>query len=200
MNEGLRCGGICGDVVPVKHFARVACDAAKVKMVMVSEAVPGNLDDYFYADGQPLFIRTTNQAFADAGYKFAVYRDYLDSGIYLTTALKCPKKDYLVAAATIRRCAAHLAAELDQFPNVRVIMLMGDYAIKALNYIWKDRFGVKAVPAGSTYKIRADVHESHGIRFFPSYTQTGDSYNIEQSKRRMIAEDVARAMAFIGTR
>lgn len=200
INEGLRCGGNCADVVLVKHFARVACDAAGIKLVMISEAVPENVDDYFYASGQPHFIRTTNQAFADAGYAYGTYRDYLADGIYLTTALKCRKKDYLVAAGTIRNCAAILAAELDQFPNVKAVMLMGDFAIKAVNCVWQARYGAKAVPAGATYKIRAAEHMSGGVRFFPSYTQTGDSYNIEQSKRRMIAEDIAKAMAFIGRR
>ena len=198
INELLNCAAECCDVVPVKHFARPEGDAAAIKMVVVSEAMPKRLDDYFYAPGEPLFIKTTNMAFADAGYRFATYRDYLTNGIYLTTALKCRKKDYLASAATVKNCAAVLAAELSQFPNVKVIMPMGDIAIQAVNHIWRVKYGIRAVPAGSTYKIRAAVHESAGVRFFPSYTQTGDSFGIEKSKRKMIAEDIAAALAVIG--
>jgi hypothetical protein len=73
-------------------------------------------------------------------------------------------------------------------------MLMGDFAIKAVNYIWKSRYNEKIIPSGSTYKIRKGVYESRGIRFFPSYTQTGDSFGLEKSKVEMIKEDVKKAM------
>jgi uracil-DNA glycosylase len=33
----------------------------------------------------------------------------------------------------------HLEKELDEFKNKRVIMLMGDFAIKAINYVWKTK-------------------------------------------------------------
>ena len=37
-----------------------------------------------------------------------------------------------------------------------------------------------------------------GIRVLPSYLQTGKSYLIEKSKRRMIAEDLRTALELIG--
>jgi len=37
----------------------------------------------------------------------------------------------------------------------------------------------------------------NGIRVFPSDTHTGDSFNIEKSKRRMIAEDIKEALDYI---
>jgi uracil-DNA glycosylase len=76
-------------------------------------------------------------------------------------------------------------------------MLMGDFAIKSVNYIWKRKFGAKVIPAGATYKLRSGMYEYGGIRFFPSYTQTGESFDIEKTKRRMIAEDIKKAMKFI---
>jgi hypothetical protein len=57
---------------------------------------------------------------------------------------------------------------------------MSDFAIKAINYIWKRKYNEKIIPTGSTYKIRNNVYESNGIRFFPSYTQTGDSFGLEK--------------------
>ena len=75
--------------------------------------------------------------------------------------------------------------------------MMGDFAIKAMNFIWKRKFNEKIIPTGSTYKIRGGVYESNGIRFFPSYTQTGDSFGLEKSKVAMIKEDVEKAVKII---
>ena len=63
---------------------------------------------------------------------------------------------------------------------------MGDFAIKSVNYIWKRRYNTRIIPSDSTYKIRKEIFESNGIRFFTSYTQTGDSFGIEKSKVEMI--------------
>jgi hypothetical protein len=51
------------------------------------------------------------------------------------------------------------------------------------------------IPAGSTYKIRGKKYLFRGARAFPSYLQAGPSFFIEKSKRRMIAEDIAVALA-----
>jgi uracil-DNA glycosylase len=121
----------------------------------------------------------------------------LNSGIYLTTAIKCIKKDYLVSSETLKNCSIILEKELDEFPNKEVIMLMGDFAIKAMNYIWKRKYNEKVITAGSTYKIRNGIYESNGLRFFPSYTQTGDSFGLEKSKIKMIKDDVEKALKII---
>ena len=75
---------------------------------------------------------------------------------------------------------------------------MGDFAIKAVNAVWKRKYGVKVIPAGSTYKIRSQVFESNGVRFFPSYTQTGESFGIEKVKVEMIVDDTRKAMQVLG--
>jgi len=197
INQELACSIHCKDVVVIKHFAKINCNHKKIKLILISEALPENIKDYFYEKGLPSFIQTTNQVFRDAGFKFNTYEDYLVNGIYLTTAIKCRKKDYLVSSDTIKNCSVILQEEIEQFPNVHVIMLMGDFAIKSLNYIWKNKYGKKVIPPGSTYKIRNNKYANQGIRFFPSYTQTGDSFNIEKSKRRMITEDIKNAMKLI---
>jgi uracil-DNA glycosylase len=187
----------CSDVIAKKHFQKAVVKSDAIKLVLISEALPQNIDDYFDGKNEPKFIANTNIIFQSLGYQYNTYQDYLDNGIYLTTAIKCIKQDYLVSADTIKNCSVNLEKELDAFPNIKVIMLMGDFAIKAINYIWKRKYNEKVIPAGSTYKIRNGIYESHGIRFFPSYTQTGDSFGLEKSKVEMIKDDVAKAMELI---
>jgi uracil-DNA glycosylase len=169
----------------------------KIKAVMISEAPSENPEDYFYASGEPFYLKTTIQAFDDAGIRVNSMQEILDLGFYLTTAIKCPKTQYGVSAATIKNCSAILEKELFLFPNIEVYMLMGDVAIKAFNYISKGNIGKNTIPAGSTYKIRKNQYYYQERRVFPSYVQTGKNYLIEKSKREMIAEDLAEAIRVI---
>jgi uracil-DNA glycosylase len=180
-----------------KHFQKAVVKSDAIKLVLISEALPQNIDDYFDGKNEPKFIANTNMIFQSLGYQYNTYQDYLDNGIYLTTAIKCIKQDYLVSADTIKNCSVNLEKELDAFPNIKVIMLMGGFAIKAINYIWKRKYNEKVISLGSTYKIRNGIFESQGIRFFPSYTQTGDSFGLEKSKVEMIKDDVAKAMKLV---
>jgi uracil-DNA glycosylase len=140
------------------------------------------------------------QAFNDAGAAVESVRDILDLGVYLTTAVKCGKTGYGIKAGTIEECSRILEAELALFPNVKVFMLMGDVAIKAINYIAKRSGEDRVIPAGSTYKIRGQKYSFKGKRAFPSYLQAGPSFFIEKSKRRMIAEDIAAALSLVRRR
>jgi uracil-DNA glycosylase len=164
---------------------------------MISEAAPANPGDYYYAGGDALFEQTTVQAFGDAGANVSSVQDILDRGVYLTTAVKCGKTGYGIKAATIKECSLILERELVLFPNVQVFMLMGDVAIKAVNYIARRAGEGRAIPAGSTYKIRGREYFFRGKRAFPSYLQAGPSFFIEKSKRRMIAEDIAAALSLL---
>ena len=121
-------------------------------------------------------------------------RDLLDTGVYFTTAVKCGKTGYGIKAATIKECSTILEEELALFPIVKVFMLMGDVAIKALNYISRRTQGERVIPTGSTYKIRKGEFFYKDIAVFPSYLQAGPAFFIERSKRRMIAEDITNAM------
>ena len=96
MLNQFKCENQCNDVNLIKHFPQISIDPDSIKMVMVSESLPKNINDYFYQPGNPMFLQTTNQVFSDAGYSFKKVDDYLEYGIYLTTAIKCQKKDYLV--------------------------------------------------------------------------------------------------------
>jgi len=193
----INCDFNCNDVLLKKYFQKTISKKDSIKLILISEAFPQNKEDYFDGKGEPSFIKNTNIIFNSLGYDFRKYKEYLENGIYLTTAIKCVKKDYLVSSETIKNCSVNLEQELDFFPNKKVIMLMGDFAIKAINYIWKRKYNEKIIPTGSTYKIRGGIYESNGIRFFPSYTQTGDSFGLEKSKVEMITEDVKKAMKII---
>ena len=168
-----------------------------ISIVMISEAAPQNPGDYYYAEGGSLFEQTTVQAFNDAGVDVSSIRDILDLGVYLTTAVKCGKAGYGIKASTIKECSLLLENELTLFPDVKAFMLMGDVAIKAINYIAKRDGEGRAIPAGSTYKIRGQECLFRGNRALPSYLQAGPSFFIEKSKRRMIAEDIAAALSLV---
>ncbi len=169
----------------------------EISIVMISEAAPANPDDYYYAEGDSLFQQTTVQAFNDAGAVVSSIQDILNRGVYLTTAVKCGKTGYGIKTSTIKECSLILEKELALFPDVKVFMLMGDVAIKAINDIAKRAGEGRVIPAGSTYKIRGQEYLFRGRRAFPSYLQAGPSFFIEKSKRRMIAEDIAAALSLV---
>ena len=169
----------------------------QVVIVMISEAAPADAGDYYYAGGDSLFQRTTVQAFNDAGVQVASMQEILDLGVYLTTAVKCGKTSYAIQTSTIKECSRILEQELALFPNVKALMLMGDVAIKALNYIAQRQGEARVIPAVATYKLRGQTFYFRGKRVFPSYLQAGPSFFIEQSKRKMIAEDIAAALEFV---
>jgi uracil-DNA glycosylase len=169
----------------------------QVSLMMISEAAPADAADYYYAAGNPLFQQTTLQAFQDAGAEVSSFQDVLDIGVYLTTAVKCGKTGYGLKAGTIKECSQILEQELTLFPQVKVYLLMGSVAIKALNYIAKRQGKPRVIPTGSTYKLRHQTYHYDGKRVFPSYLQAGPSFFIEKSKRRMIAEDIAQALTLI---
>jgi len=172
----------------------IKIDPASIQAVMLSEAAPPNQTDGYYSTGDPLFQRTTLQAFRDAGLEAGSITDLVKRGFYFTTAVKCGKVGYGVSTDTIKLCSVLLEREIDAMPNVKVILLMGDVAIKSLNEIAKRKGGKRVIPPGSTYKIRGTPYHWGKVRVIPSYLQAGPSFFIERSKRRMIAEDIAEAL------
>ena len=65
--------------------------------------------------------------------------DILDMGIYITSALKTPKEGYTADPEIIKAQLSLLDAELTLFPNLKLIMLMGDVAIKMVNMMAKSK-------------------------------------------------------------
>lgn len=198
LSNNFSCDYPCTDINKNMIFPRTKINPDNIRFVMISEAPPTNQADYYYESNSGTFFQTTKIAFSDAGITIHNYEDLTNMEIYLTTAIKCQKIRYLVSAKTIKECSLRfLKTELEQLPNIRIIMCMGDFAIKAVNYIYKEKFKKQPIKSGSTYKIRKEEHILNNIRFFPSYTQTGDSFNLEQSKRRMIAKDIKNALSYL---
>ena len=169
-------------------------DPAKVSIILISEASPENPSDHYYAGPEALFARTTLLAFQDAGAKVQSVQDLLDLGVYMTTAVKCGKTGYGIATDTIQACSHLLEKEIALFPNVKVYLLMGDVAIKAVNMIARRSDEPRVIPAGSTYKIRGGEFTFRGARALPSYVQAGPAFFVEKSKRKMIGEDIRNAL------
>jgi len=199
VNEDVTCNQFpCSDV---RHecymIPHVELNPVNISIFLVSESAPADLADYYYAEGDPLFMQTTIQAFKDAGAEVESITDILKMGVYLTTAVKCGKTGYGIKAGTIERCSYILEQELALFPNLKAFLLMGDAAIKAINFIAKRAGEGRVIPKGSTYKIRDQEYFFKGKRAFPSYLQAGPGFFIEKSKRRMIAKDIGAALKIL---
>jgi uracil-DNA glycosylase len=171
----------------------IELDVEKINIIMISEAPSDKPDDYFYAKGESYYMETTLQLFKDAGYDVSSIDDIIDLGVYITTAIKCAKIEYSIPTSVIKNCSEILEKEISLFPNVKAYILNSDVAIRAFNYISKRTIGEKAIPAGSTYKIRHNEFFYKNSRVFPSYILTGKNLLIEKSKRKMIAEDIKNA-------
>ncbi len=199
VSEQVRCVNFpCEEV---KHecylLPDVELNPENVSIILISEAAPPNPGDYYYAAGNPLFQQNTIQAFREAGIEASSIQDLLQMGVYFTTAVKCGKTGFGIKAASIKACSYILEKELGLFPHVKAYLLMGDVAIKGINYISIRSGEGRVIPAGSTYKIRGGEFTFKGKRALPSYLQVGPSFGIEKSKQRMIAEDIANAMKLV---
>jgi uracil-DNA glycosylase len=164
-----------------------------VRILLISEAVPANSQDDYYAGPDSLFAHSTLLAFQDAGFEASRIPDLLALGVYLTSSVKCAKTGYAIQKDTLRACSCLLEKEIALFPNVLVYLLMGDVAIQAINLISQRQGSGRVIPAGATYKLRGGEYTYQGRRLLPSYLQAGPSFFIEKSKRRMIAADIAAA-------
>jgi uracil-DNA glycosylase len=175
----------------------IEVDAGTISILMVSEAAPAHVEDWYYAGPDALFAETTVEAFRDAGEDVSSVSEVLDLGVCLTTAGKCGRTGYGVATETVTTCSHLLEVELFQFPSARALMLMGDVAIKAVNAIARRSGEPRVVPAGATYRLRGGDYAFRGMKVFPSYVQAGPSFYIERRKREMIAEDIGAALAYV---
>jgi uracil-DNA glycosylase len=196
-NETVKCVGFpCTDINRLGYLVpSLEIDPAHVSILLISEAAPANPADDYYAGTNALFAKTTLLAFQDAGAKVASIQNILDMGVYLTTAVKCGKTGSGITTQTIENCSALLEKEISLFQNVKVYLLMGDVAIKAVNSIARRNHQPRVIPAGSIYKIRGGEFTFRGARALPSYVQAGPAFFVEKSKRKMIAEDIKQAFS-----
>ncbi len=181
------------------RFPDCDVDPGTIKVVMISEVPPQNpADDFYSKSKEPDYLRSTLGLFGRAGIDVQSMRDILNLGIYITTAVKSPKTEYTVSTEMIHAHLPLLQAEIELFPNLKVIMLMGDVAKKAVNLIAKAKQKKNVIPSGSTYKIRNETFYWDAVRVFPSYIITGGNILIEKSKCEMITDDLRKMIALIG--
>ena len=173
-------------------------DPESIKVIMISEVPPKNPEDWFYSTApDPDYMRSTFDLFAAAGVQVKNMRDILDMGIYVTTAVKSPKTGYTVEPSVIKAHLPMLKAELSLFPNLKVIMLMGDVAKKAVNMITKAETKKNVIPSLPTGRILNNAYYWGDIRVFPSYIMTGKNLLIEKGKCDTIADDIRRMMEVV---
>ena len=157
-------------------------DPEKIKAIMINEVVPSDPSQDFYGSPDPDYLKTTIPLFQKAGLPAQNIQDILQTGIYITNAVKTPKSDYTIERSTIETSLPYLEKELSLFPNTKVIMLMGDVAKKAFNMLTK---------------LRTTELYYETIRIIPSYIITGGNILIEKSKAQMASQDITTMLRLI---
>ena len=185
--------GIASDI----YLNDIDIDPLTIKAIMINEVVPSDPVQDFYGALDADYLKTTIPLLQGAGTAVSSIQDILQLGIYITNAVKAPKTEYVIDKSSIENSLPYLEAELSLFPNIKVIMLMGDVAKKAFNMITKKATKKNAIPAVSTYKLRSSEIYYKGIRVMPSYIMTGGNILIEKSKVTMATEDIAAMLKII---
>ncbi len=180
---------LCGDTQNLR-LNDVNIEPETIWTIMINEVVPSSPEEDFYGKPDSAYMSTTIPLFRKAGIEIGSVQDILNSGIYITNAVKTPKSEYAVSKESIEDSLPYLEKELALFPNAKVIMLMGDVAKKAFNMICKKATKKNAVPSISTYKLRNTEIFYNGIRIMPSYIMTGQNILIEKSKFEMASKDI----------
>ena len=189
MNIKLELQQLCGDTQNL-WLNDVNIEPETIQAIMINEVVPSCPEEDFYGKQDSAYMSTTIPLFRKAGIEIGSVQDILNNGIYITNAVKTPKTEYAVSKESIEDSLPYLEKELALFPNVKVIMLMGDVAKKAFNMICKKATKKNAVPSISTYKLRNTEIFHKGIRIIPSYIMTGQNILIEKSKFEMASKDI----------
>ena len=179
------------------YLNNIEIDPLMIKAIMINEVVPSDALQDFYGVPDADYLKTTIPLFQGAGAEVKSIQDILQMGIYITNAVKTPKTKYAIEKNSIQDSLPYLEAELSLFPNVKVIMLMGDVAKKSFNMITKKATRKNVIPAVSTYKLRTTEIYYKGIRVMPSYIMTGGNILIEKSKVAMATEDIATMLEII---
>lgn len=179
------------------YLNNIDIDLRTIKAIMINEVVPSDPLQDFFGTPDADYLKTTIPLLKGAGAEVDSIQDILQMGIYITNAVKIPKTEYTIDKSSMEDSLPYLEAELSLFPNIRVIMLMGDVAKKAFNMITKKATRKNVIPAVSTYKLRNSEIYYEGIRVMPSYIMTGGNILIEKSKVAMATEDIATMLAII---
>ena len=178
-------------VVPHIQLNDVEVDPAAIRAIMINEVVPEDPAQDFYGSSGEQYLSTTIPLFQKAGLPVETVADILHMGVYITNAVKTPKTAYAIEKSSLEESLPWLEAELALFPNVRVVMLMGDVAKKMFNQIARKTTKRNVIPSGATYKLRATPFYYGEVRVMPSYIMTGGNILIEKAKVTMATQDIA---------
>lgn len=179
------------------YLNNIEIDPFTIKAIMINEVVPANPLHDFYGSSNADYVKTAISLFQKAGSEFFSIDDILQAGIYITNAVKTPKTEYSIEKRYIENSLPYLETELSLFPNIKVIMLMGDVSKKVFNMIAKKQQGKNIIPSVSTYKLRNSKIYYKEMRIIPSYIMTGGNLLIEKSKVNMITEDITTMLNII---
>ena len=83
-------------------------DPEKIKAIMINEVVPSDPSQDFYGSPDPDYLKTTIPLFQKAGLPAQNIQDILQTGIYITNAVKTPKSDYTIERSTIETSLPYL--------------------------------------------------------------------------------------------
>lgn len=194
-DDNFRCDDFpCADVRHAGYLApRLPSQRSSIRVIMISAAPPPVTDPT-----NPLYRKDTIDAIRSAGYEVKTLEDVRKLGVYVTTAVKCPKIGFGLKQETVDACSRILEAEIDSFPNVRSILLMGNTAIRAINAIAVRKFGAPAIPNGSAYKVKGHEYPFGDITLFPSYPESGRNLSVEGNRQDVIAVDIRNAIEIAG--
>lgn len=169
-----------------------------IRVIMISAAPSADPAEAIADYDDPLVREETIDAFRAAGFDVASVADIRSLGVYVTTAVKCPKIGFGLKPDTIANCSRLLEVELEMFPNLKSILLMGNSAIKAINEIATRQFGGPAIPTGSAYKVKGHEYRLGEISLFPSYPTSGRNLSVEGDRTEVIAVDIRNAIEVAG--
>ncbi len=182
----------------ISYLPKHPIDTGGIQCVMISEVAASNPKEDFYGEElEAPYLQNALALFQKAGLKVNTMKELNQRGIYITNAVKSPKEETTIPKEIVQKYVPLLSKELELFPNLKVVMLMGDVARKAFNFIAKSQTGKNALPPGATYKIRHDVWVCQGIRLLPAYIMTGKNLLIEKSKVDMSVEEIKKMLEII---
>lgn len=186
----------------VRHAGNIRPDLPArrdhIRVIMISAAPPANPEQDADQYQNPIARAETVDAFRAAGFGVSNLEDIRNLGVYVTTAVKCPKVGFGLKQDTIDTCSRMLEAEIDMFPNVKSILLMGNTAIRAINAIAVRKLGAPVIPTGSAYKVKGHEYAFGDISLFPSYPESGRNLSVEGNRQDVIAVDIRNAIEVAG--
>jgi hypothetical protein len=189
----------CTDVRHVGHTEPdLPVHRDSIRVIMISAAPPTDAATIKPGYREPIDRTETIQAFRSAGFDVGTIEDIRRLGVYVTTAVKCPKVGFGLKQETVEACSHLLEAEIDQFPNLKSILLMGNTAIRAINAVAERKLGAPVIPNGSAYKVKGHEYPFGDVSLFPSYPESGRNLSVEGNRQDVIAVDIRNAIEVAG--